>query len=231
MHPIFGNPAYGQQTDPEPGSVDPPPQLDATDHAILTNHLLGHTPSEIALVLGLTAPDVITRMAAPLYQALKRAVETRTLERVADLQAVEPITRAKAAAPDAMGTIIRLSRNSQDPRVKLKAAEGILRYAGVEPARKVELTAPDRLLELMTPGELLALADRKLWPSRFKDQLRHLLPVPLGPDGPILDVTPEPTPEAAAQDWDAPPPSGDGGISEERLKETTLSLVPKRPGP
>lgn len=252
--PIFENPAYRQTDAPSPTDT-PPTSLDNIDRAICTLQLSDHSILEIALILTLPRDEVATRIGHPAYQALKRAIERGILTRVAEVRSAEPITRAKAAAPDAMGTMIRLARNAKENRIRLKAAEGVLKFAGVEPPKRVELTAPDRLLDLMTVQELAALADKKIWPSRFKDQLRHLLPAPSvrdflditpqdeegegegdapgdapeadasphsddpSPDdeGPSDPLPPESPPEEPPQDWDAPPPEGDGGLSNEKL--------------
>jgi hypothetical protein len=229
--PIFGcreRPVPGEEPPappkPPPGSADRP--LELVDQAILALDLAGNSLLEISLILTVPRAEVAVRALNPRYLEARRVIEVRTVGRVAELTDVEPITRAKAAAPEAMGEMIRLSRGSADPRVRLKASEGILRYAGVEPPRKVELTAPDRLLDLMTPLELAALADRKLWPARFKDQLRHLLPAPDS----MIDITP-PSPQRAAAGSqggeqadaappaDVAPPEDSGGISEERLRQ------------
>ena len=237
-------PIFGCRERPYPGEPpEPPPKpptganrpLELVDQAILALDLAGNSLLEISLLLTLPRAEVALRVLNPRYGEARRVIEVRTVGRVAELSEVEPITRAKAASPEAMGELIRLSRGSQDPRVRLKASEGILRYAGVEPPRKVELTAPDRLLDLMTPQELLALADRKLWPARFKDQLRHLLPAP----DTMIDVTPPRTPRGAAaeagqaapepEQGEPEPPTDAGGISEERLHQDYPDTLASEP--
>jgi hypothetical protein len=88
-----------------------------------------------------------------------------------------------------MARIIRLSQVAKDSKVRLAASKEILRYAGVEPPRKLEITTPDKLLDQMTPTELARLADHKIWPTRFRDALRYYLPSPAG-RADIIDVTP-----------------------------------------
>ena len=228
-HPIFDcaeylsasetalpNPEGSGPCDPSEGIGEAGP-LDRFDYQILTLHLAGVTPVGIATELGLPTASVLSRLASPALQDLSKRIETLTIQKLADLGTVEPITRAKAAAPDAMRTIVRLSRNTHDAKTRLHAASTILKYAGVEPPRKIELTAPDRLLDLMTPQELVRLADEKVWPARFADQLRHLLPSPSinvsKLNETVVETEPPDSPEPSS------PPPGDGGISEEWARQ------------
>jgi len=160
-------------------------QLDDIDYRVLAFLLDGIPADQLDDLLTLSREQIRHRLANPRLQTLLRKIERGIVERLADLAGIEPVTRAKAAAPDAMARIIRLSQIAKDSKVRLAASKEILRYAGVEPPRKLEITTPDKLLDQMTPLELARLADHKIWPTRFKDALRYYLPAP------PIDVTPD----------------------------------------
>jgi len=185
--PIFKNRSGDGENEP----------LDGTDYRILTYLLDGVPKPDIPDLFTLPPEDIRHRLENPRLQTLLRQIERGIVERLADLAGIEPVTRAKAAAPDAMARIIRLSQIAKDSKVRLAASKEILRYAGVEPPRKLEITTPDKLLDQMTPQELARLADHKIWPTRFRDALRYYLPAP------AIDVTPDRSPGNGASE-DAP---------------------------
>src|SRR5262249_48207672 len=109
---------------------------------------------------------------------------------------------AKASAPDAMRRIVRQAQAERDPRTRLAANQAVLKYAGVEPPRRLEITTPDRVIEQMTAAELEDLAERRVWPARFREVLRAFLPAVAAATDPsrkALDVTP------GVNDFDEPP--------------------------
>ena len=119
----------------------------------------------------------------------------------------DPIVLARDAAPAAMRRLIKQSENERDPRVRLAANQAVLKYAGIEPPKRLEITTPDRVIEQMTAQELEDLAERRVWPARFREVLRAFLPAPAlvareRPGETVVDVTPThpDTPPAAAPD-------------------------------
>jgi len=195
--PIFKNRSGDGENEP----------LDGTDYRILTYLLDGVPKPDIPDLFTLPPEQIRHRLENPRLQTLLRQIERGIVERLADLAGIEPVTRAKAAAPDAMARIIRLSQIAKDSKVRLAASKEILRYAGVEPPRKLEITTPDKLLDQMTPQELARLADHKIWPTRFKDALRYYLPSPAAePRGlpEVIDVTPNGEPDSLDSEPDLP---------------------------
>jgi len=207
----------------------PPPAggLAGSDWEILALSLEGlHAPAigerlglPVAAVLRITGSADFRDQAARIEKAL-RAKITRAGD-------YEPLTAARAEAPKAMARMIQQSRVERDPRVRLAAHQAILKYAGVEPARKLEVTTPDRILEQMTPDELALFAAKRLWPARFRDTLRAFLPPAIAdgsglrparlPTDTTVDITPEPatngTPISTAPPADLPPASRPGADS------------------
>lgn len=104
----------------------------------------------------------------------------------------DPVVLAKSAAHGAMARLIKQSENERDPRVRLAANQAVLKYAGIEPPKRLEITTPDRVIEQMTAEELEDLAERRVWPARFREVLRAFLPAPapVAPKDAVVDVTP-----------------------------------------
>jgi hypothetical protein len=101
-----------------------------------------------------------------------------------------------------MKRLIHQSRTEHDGKVRLAANQAVLKFAGVEPARKVEATTPDKVLDQMTPEELALFAAHRKWPSRFREALRAFIPASgdaagagvsgasAPHDGDTIDITP-----------------------------------------
>lgn len=162
------------------------PELEPIDYRILHLQFLGRTPHEIARALKRT--DIDERLERPAYQAMRKQTEESLLQQIIHSGDFEPLTIAKANAPKAMQRIVQQSERERDPRTRLAANQTVLKYAGIEPPRRLEITTPDRVIDQMTAQELEDLATRRLWPARFREVLRAFLPAP--PLQPAIDVTP-----------------------------------------
>jgi len=185
----------------------PTTELEPIDYRILHLEFLGRTPQEIARALKRT--DIEERLDNPAYQAIRKQTEEGLLQQIIRAGDFEPLTIAKANAPKAMQRIVQQSERERDPRTRLAANQTVLKYAGIEPPRKVEITTPDRVIDQMTAQELEDLATRRLWPARFKEVLRAFLPAP--PSQTVVDVTP------TRREEHDPGPQGDQ-ISPDSLK-------------
>ena len=206
----------------EPLSLPPKEQLDDTDRLILQLALEGSHLPEISSRVGLPEEDVRARLRHPLLQEHQGRVERHVAQKLTRAGDYEPLQAARAEAPKAMARMIQQSRTERDPRVRLQAHQAVLKYAGVEPARKLEITTPDKILDQMTPDELALFAAKRLWPARFKEALRAFI-------APSIDVTPEPKRRLAPPDEGRSPftmaPSAD-------LPASTLPPPPvDRPAP
>lgn len=162
--------------------------LEPIDYRILHFQFLGRTPAEIARALKRDQDDIDARLARPAYQAMRRQTEESLLQQIIKAGDFEPLSIAKAHAPKAMQRIVQQSERERDPRTRLAANQTVLKYAGIEPPRRLEITTPDRVLDQMTASELEDLAERRLWPARFKEVLRAFLPAPRTAEP--IDVTP-----------------------------------------
>ena len=180
---------------------DPPgvnkKRLEPIDYRILHLKFMGRSDSFIAGELGLALDELLERIHREVFLATQAEVERGVLQAIIRQGEFEPTQIAKAAAPEAMRRIVRQSQSERDPRTRLAANRTVLQFAGVEPAKKLEITTPDRVIEQMTAMELEDLADRRVWPARFREVLRAFLPAP------PVDVTPTPTP-LSHEDDDAP---------------------------
>jgi hypothetical protein len=153
-----------------------PVELEPLDFRILTMLFEGTKPTAICAALSLDRPEFDQRTARLAFKDLERRIEKSMVERITGRGDFEPVTAARAEAPQAMKRLIHQSRLERDPKVRLAANQAVLKYGGVEPARKVEITTPDKILEQMTPAELALFAAHRQWPGRFREALRAYLP-------------------------------------------------------
>jgi hypothetical protein len=199
--PIFsGTPAtWDVAFGPPPADLlDPPPPftvteaLEPVDYRILHLRFAGHPEPSIADDIGRSVEEVKARIARPSFLQTQAEVEKGVLNTIIKQGEFEPTTIAKAAAPSAMRRIIAQSERERDPRTRLAANKTVLQYAGTEPPKRLEITTPDRVIEQMTAQELEDLAERRVWPARFREVLRAFLPAPvvLRLDQKPIDVTP-----------------------------------------
>ena len=152
--------------------------------------LQGERYPAISAILGVTLDEVRQLALHPQVRDQIARVEQAITRKVTQAGEFEPITAAKAEAPAAMRRMIAQSRAERDPKVKLAAHQAVLKFAGVEPARRIELTTPDKILDQMTPEELALFAAKKLWPARFKNALRAYLPQADTTRSLPIDITP-----------------------------------------
>lgn len=152
-----------------------PISLEPVDYRILTLLFQGKRIDQIATALGRTREEVLARSERPRFKHLQGEVEKGIVERVARAGEFEPITVARAHASNAMKRIIAQSKTAMDPRVYLAANKEVLRMAGCEPPKRIEITTPDKVLDQMTPTELEHFAATREWPVRFQDELRQFL--------------------------------------------------------
>lgn len=149
--------------------------LEPVDYRILTLLFQGKTMEAVAGEVERSRSEIVARVGRPRFEHLKKEVEKGIVEQIARGGEFEPITIARANASPAMRRIIALSKTSRDPRVYLQANKEVLRFAGAEPPRKLELVTPDKVLDEMTPEELAHFANTREWPMRFKDKLAQFL--------------------------------------------------------
>jgi hypothetical protein len=161
--------------------------LEPVDYRLL--HLLfsGATERACAEDVDRSVEEVRARVTRRRFLAVQAEIEKGVVERVIRQADYEPTTVAKAASSGAMKRIVDMSVRERDPRTRLNANKAVLQYAGVEPPKRLEITTPDRVIEQMTAEELEALAERRVWPARFREVLRAFLPAP---QQPAIDVTP-----------------------------------------
>jgi hypothetical protein len=164
--------------------------LEPVDYRLL--HLLfsGATEAACAADVERAPEEVRARVTRRRFLQVQAEIEKGVVERVIRQADYEPTTVAKAAASGAMKRIVEMSARERDPRTRLQANKAVLQYAGVEPPKRLEITTPDRVIEQMTAEELEALAERRVWPSRFREVLRAFLPAPAQA---AIDVTPPPS--------------------------------------
>jgi hypothetical protein len=211
MHPIFlGQPATWDLAKGDPIADD----LEPADYRLLHLAFAGHPVPEMSQQTGRPVEEIRARMRRPRFLAVQAEIEKGVLQRIIRHGEFEPTTVAKAAAPDAMRRIVAQSERERDPRTRLAANKTVLQFAGIEPPRRLEITTPDRVIEQMTPAELEDLAERRVWPSRFREVLRAFLPAvaALAPKK-ALDVTPRHQDED-----DGPPAPGESTLSQESLE-------------
>lgn len=166
-----------------------PSDLEPLDYRIITLLFEGTKPSVICAALQLSREEFDSRIARNSFTDLERRIEASMVERITGRGEFEPVTAAKAEAPQAMKRLIRQSRTEHDGKVRLAANQAVLKFAGVEPARRLEVTTPDKVLEQMTPEELALFAAHRKWPSRFREALRAFIPSDqAGSD--TIDITP-----------------------------------------
>src|SRR5262245_51757751 len=168
-----------------------PSDLEPLDYRIITLLFEGTKPSVICTALSLSRDEYDGRRSRESFTDLERRIEATMVAKITGSGEFEPVTAAKAEAPQAMRRIIHQSRTERDPKVKLAANERVLKFAGVEPARKLEVTTPDQVLDQMTPEELALFAAHRKWPSRFKEALRAYLPAAETQvvDGEVVEVS------------------------------------------
>jgi hypothetical protein len=183
-----------------------PDVLEPVDYRLL--HLLfsGATESACATDTERPVEEIRARVTRRRFLTVQAEIEKGVVERVIRQADYEPTTVAKAAASGAMKRIVDQGIRERDPRTRLQANKAILQYAGVEPPKRLEITTPDRVIEQMTAEELEALAERRVWPARFREVLRAFLPAPAQA---AIDVTPAKPPQPASEDVepDEVPPS------------------------
>jgi hypothetical protein len=216
MHaPIFRCPERGRALlplDTETEDIEPTDRagfaiqddtLEPVDYRLL--HLLfsGSTEAACAADIDRSVEEVRARVTRRRFLQVQAEIERGVVERVIRQADYEPTTVAKAAAPGAMKRIVDQGIRERDPRTRLQANKAILQYAGVEPPKRLEITTPDRVIEQMTAEELEALAERRVWPARFREVLRAFLPAPEAPRA--IDVTPAHTVAVPAEDGDVDP--------------------------
>jgi hypothetical protein len=160
---------------PEPSPEHIPVELEPVDYRILTLLFKGERMEGIAEILHRTRAEVAARASRPRFLHLQRQVEKGVVERVTRSGEFEPVSVAKASATAAMQRIIQQSKTVQDPRVFLAANKEVLRMAGCEPPKRIEITTPDKVLDQMTPAELEHFAATREWPTRFQDQLAQFM--------------------------------------------------------
>jgi|SRR5215831_1629323 len=175
--------------------------LEPADYRLLHLRFRGFNERVCAEELERPLDEIKARMARPAFVALQASIERGVLESLLKHGEYEPTTIAKTAAPDAMRRIVRQSQAERDPRTRLAANQAVLKYAGVEPPKRLEITTPDRVIEQMTADELEALAERRVWPARFREVLRAFLPAPSAAPAPpprpranetVVEVAPPP---------------------------------------
>jgi hypothetical protein len=176
-------------------AVPIPAKLEPVDYRILTLLFQGQKSTKIATKLRMPLREVIARQDRYTFRRLQAEVEAGVVKSILQASATEPAVLAKAAAPSAMRSVVKLSATCPDYRTKLQASKAVLSYAGVEPPTRIEVTTPERILDQMTAEELARFAERRVWPERFRDLLRAFLPAPSPPPA-AIDVTPSPIPVA-----------------------------------
>jgi len=152
-----------------------PVNLEPVDYRILTLLFQGKRIDQIAQQMQRSREEVLARTERPRFKHLQGEVEKGIVERVARAGDYEPITVAKAHASNAMKRIIAQSKTAMDPRVYLAANKEVLRMAGCEPPKRIEITTPDKVLDQMTPSELEHFAATREWPMRFQEDLRQFI--------------------------------------------------------
>lgn len=152
--------------------------LEPVDYRILHLRFTGANDTTIAAAIERTLAEVKARITRPAFLSTQAEVEKGVLNTIIKQGEFEPTTIAKAAAPAAMRRIIEQSERERDPRTRLAANKTVLQFAGTEPPKRLEITTPDRVIEQMTPAELEDLAERRVWPARFREVLRAFLPAP-----------------------------------------------------
>jgi hypothetical protein len=153
-----------------------PSDLEPLDYRIIALLFEGTKVGVIQASLLMTPAEYQERVSRESFMELETRIEAAMLEKITGRGDFEPITAARAEAPQAMKRLISQSRTERDPKVRLAANQAVLKYGGVEPARKVEITTPDKILEQMTPEELALFAAHRQWPGRFRAALRAYLP-------------------------------------------------------
>jgi hypothetical protein len=153
--------------------------LEPVDYRILHLRFTGASEQTIADSIDRSLEEVKERISRPSFLATQAEVEKGVLATIIKQGEFEPTTIAKAADPAAMRRIIQQSERERDPRTRLQANKTVLQYAGTEPPKRLEITTPDRVIEQMTAAELEDLAERKVWPARFREVLRAFLPAPV----------------------------------------------------
>jgi hypothetical protein len=168
-------PALPGDTAGEATACEVPEVLEPVDYRILALLFQGKTIDAVAAEVERGRTEITLRIERPRFTHLKGQVEKGIVAEIAKGGEFEPITIARVNASPAMRRIINLSKTSRDPRVYLQANKEVLRFAGAEPPRKLELVTPDKVLDEMTPEELAHFANTREWPLRFKDKLAQFL--------------------------------------------------------
>lgn len=175
--------------------------LEPVDYRLLHLRFAGLSDDACAEDIGRSVVEVKARISRTRFLAVQADIEKGVLDRIIRQGEYEPTTVAKAAAPDAMRRIVAQSIRERDPRTRLQANKAVLQYAGVEPPKRLEITTPDRVIEQMTAAELEDLAERRVWPARFKEVLRAFLPAAIPGQVPprhaVVDMTPDEPPRDA----------------------------------
>jgi hypothetical protein len=152
-----------------------PINLEPVDYRILTLLFQGKRVEQIAGQMGRSREEILARSERPRFKHLQGQVEKGIVERVARAGEFEPVTVARASASGAMRRIVAQSKTAIDPRVYLAANKEVLRMAGCEPPKRIEITTPDKVLDQMTPAELEHFAATREWPTRFKEDLQQFI--------------------------------------------------------
>jgi hypothetical protein len=170
-----------------PGDEPVPVTLDL--YSVVCRAALGHDPARIARALGVDTAAIVACLAraATVQTQLEDAIRRRLI----DSADVDVETMAKLAAPEAMRALIDMAESCGDAKTKRVANRDVLEFAGAQPAKRVEVSSGDKLLDLMTAAELMEFANGK-WPARFADQLRRItVRNQLLTGTGYIDVTPE----------------------------------------
>lgn len=101
-----------------------------------------------------------------VIREMVRAVEDAALERVCQGAAGIP-DWARREAPAAFKRVVDMGRYSSSMRIKYQANMDIMAMGGIAPAKKIEVTHKDALLDRLTDEELDRFARTGEWPARM----------------------------------------------------------------
>ena len=157
-------------------------------YALLARFALGQPHDRIARAMGLTV-DEVRQWEGQLGDQLSE-LEESVKRRLIDSADVDVETMAKLAAPNSMRELIAMAEHCPDPKTRRVANRDVLEFAGAQPAKRVEVSSGDKLLDLMNGAELREFAGG-VWPARFADQLRRIqVRNQLASGQGFIDVTP-----------------------------------------
>lgn len=144
--------------------------LDASAMAALAIATLAGQPAgEIARRLRMDQAVVEALQGDPLVQQACRDLEMLVGQRLQQ-GAFGALAIAKEEGLAAMRRIVGIARDGDDDRVRLQANKDLLAYQGIIPAKRVEIVGGSRIIDEMTPEELVAFARDGVLPERFARQ-------------------------------------------------------------